>query len=193
MERVFIDPVIHSRRVERFQVAGMVMVAALVLGAFWMKWLLDDKDKPLHLPVMMSSVVAPALGVGYYMLKRNRRILMDTLWLRISDEGIKSSTPGGTVEIPWSEVERVRVGVKPSRSRTPDLLIKGRGGYVSAFMRWVDRSRPVPESSLLYPGRRFIYPGGERMDLCPENSGLVAAIKERVPAGKIEEGVLTTL
>lgn len=193
METIFIDPMIHSRRIERVRMAGMALIPLLVVAALWVRWMTADKDPSIRFPMMITSMLVPALGLGYYMLKRYRQVLMERTWFSMSDEGISRMTPAGPVSATWSEVEEVKIGLRPSATRMPDVLIKTPGGYISAYMRWVDRSGPVPEPSLLAPGRRFYYPGGEVKDLESGNSELVAAISRHVPPEKIKQGVMISL
>jgi hypothetical protein len=193
MARVFVDPMIRSRRLELVQTLAFGGILFVFLIVIWIKYLVGGGSGAFRMSLMLSSIVAAAFGVGYYMLKRNRGVMIDRMWLSVDDVGIRSMTPAGIVEVGWSEVIEVRIGMRPSRNRAPDILIKTEGGYVSAFMRWVDESGTVPEPSLTSPGLRFINPDGDEYMLGPENSQLVAALKEHVAPERIKEGVMVSL
>ncbi|HUT52151.1 MAG TPA: hypothetical protein VM658_02050 [bacterium] len=194
MERVFIDPVIHSRRLERVQTMAFAAIMILLLAAVWIKWKLSGGGEAgLRLCLMMSSIVAAAFGLGYYMLKRTRRVMRDHVLFIITDSGVRSERPDGVVEAGWDEIEEVRIGIMPSRNKMPDVLIKTGKGYIPAFLRWTDRAGPLPEPAIRSAGRGFISPDGSEFLLTPENSPLLQALRERLPREKFREGVLITL
>jgi hypothetical protein len=194
MERVFIDPVIHSRRIERFQSIAFAAILGLILAAVWFKWELSGGGKEgLRISLMMSSLVAAAFGLGYYMLKRTRRVMREHEFFVISDMGLRSERPDGVVAAGWDEIEEVRVGIMPSRNKTPDIMIKTKKGFISAFMRWTDRADKLPEPVILSGGRRFTAPGGEEFELTRANSRLLQALREWLPPEKFREGVLIGL
>ncbi len=192
MERVFIDPVMHSRRLERVQTAAFAAIMLLILAALWVKWAISGGEAGLRLSLMMSSIVAAACGLGYYMLKRTRRVVRDHSFFALTDEGVRSERLDGVVVARWEEIEEVRVGIMPSRNKMPDVLIKTGKGYIPAYMRLADRAGPMPEPAIRAAGRRFTGPEGA-FDLTPENSPLLKALRERLPPEKFREGVLITL
>ena len=192
MELVFIDPLIHSRRLERVQTAAFAAIMLLILAAVWIKWELSGGEAGLRLSLMMSSIVAAAFGMGYYMLKRTRRVMRDHVLFIITDAGIRSERPDGVVEAGWAEIEEVRIGIMPTRNKMPDVLIKTGKGFIPAFLRLSDRAGPLPEPAIRAAGRRFIGRDGV-FTLTPGNSALLQALRERLPPEKFREGVLITL
>jgi hypothetical protein len=193
MERVFIDPVMHSRRLERVQMAAFAAVMLLILAALWVKWMISGGgEAELRRSLMMSSIVAAAFGLGYYMLKRTRRVMREHVLFAVSDQGVRSERPDGVVEARWEEIEEVRIGMMPTRNKMPDVLIKTGKGFIPAFMRFSDRAGPLPEPAIRAAGRRFTGPEGVFM-LTPENSPLLRALRQRLPPEKFQEGVLITL
>jgi len=194
MEQTFVDPVIHSRRIERFNVSAFGLVMLIVLGAVWIRWYVGEREAAaLRLSLMMSSIVVASFFVGYYMMKHSRRLLMDGVWFLTSETGFQSVTLAGVYESDWSEVLEVRIGMRPSATKTPDVWIRTADGNVGAFMRWTPKSPALPEPIVLSGGRRFIAPDGRKITLTPDTSDLVAAISKRVPEEKIKRGVITSL
>lgn len=194
MERVFIDPMLQSSRVERAQFISLSAALLLAAGFFWLYWLgSGGPERGVQSPVLASSLVAPALGLGYYMIKRSRRSLLDRVWFSVSESGVKSMTPAGLLEAGWDEVDEVRIASRASRSRTPDILIRTSLGYAGVFMRFVDRDGLIPEPLLLKPGRGFRHPIEGVIELTPDNSQVVDALRRFAPADKIKEGVLISL
>jgi len=193
MARVFVDPMIHSARLARAQWLILVSILAGIAAFLWGRWLLSEGGASVRLTLASTGLIAAAGGLGYYMQKRLRGVMKDRTWLEISDAGIRQMTPAGLVEASWDEVIEVRVGLHPSRTRMPDVIIVTPEGAINAYMRLVDRGKGLPEPSLLSPGRRFVHPGGEVREVTPWNSELVAAVKEHVPGDKIKEGVMLSL
>jgi hypothetical protein len=185
---------VHSSRSLRLQLLVVAVALLAVAGLIWTSWWLKPGGRSdLRRPLAATSALIPAFFAGSYMIQRNRRVTMDRQMLILSADGLRWRTPVGITEVPWSAVEEVRIGMRPAAGRSPDVLIKTDAGYIGAFMRWVDAAGPIPEPSLLQPGRGFLYPGGERMMLSPENSPLVRALKEFCPREKIKEGAVISI
>ncbi len=194
MERTFVDPLMHSREVESFQLALLMFLfgSALVgLVTFW--YHSGASLAKLGDYLIMISIIVAAMGVTYYMVKRNRRAHADHTWFSVSETGLKSKTVGGEIEVSWEEVEEIRIAGRPSSGRSPDVLIKTRRGYIQAMMRWMESSEELPEPVLLKPGRAFRYPNGKKILVSPHSSQLVEALREYAPQGTIKEGVLISL
>lgn len=194
MEKIFVDPILHSRRAESIQVLVFGAVMAAIVLAIWTRWSLGGRGMDsVRSSLMLSSLVAAGFGVGYYMLKKNRRVMMDRAWLTVGDEGISSATPAGEVEFSWPEITEVMIASRPTRNKMPDIIIKTGRGSIGAFMRWVEKSETMPEPLLRAPGVLFISPGGGAYRLGPDSSALVKAIREHVPPEKIKEGAIISL
>ncbi len=194
MEKTFVDPLLHSRELLSFQLALLMFFFGSALVALFTFWYFSGASpKKLLDYLIMGSIIIAAMGVTFYMLKRNRRAHADHTWFVVSEWGLKSKTIAGLIEAPWEEVEEIRIGGRPSSSRSPDILVRTRQGYIYAMMRWMESSAEIPEPVLLKPGRAFRYSNGEEICLSPESSQMVTALREHAPPGIIKEGVLITL
>ncbi|MFO8057341.1 MAG: hypothetical protein R6V10_08610 [bacterium] len=194
MEKVFVDPLMHSREVESFQVALMMFLFGCGLVGLFTFWYFSGAPlSKLGDYLIMASVLVAGMGITYYMLKRNRRAHADHTWFSVSEEGIKSRTVSGLIEVSWEEVEEIRIADRPSSNRTADVLIRTSRGYIQAMMRFMEKKDELPEPRLLKPGRVFSYPDKSEVCISPETSELVTALREYAPAGIIKEGVLISL
>jgi len=189
--RTFVDPMVHSDRPAAVQSAAFGGILLLLFIGLWVYWWISGAEvETARLSMMLSGIVVAAFGIGYYMLKRNRGVVIDRVKLVIDDSGIKSENISGIVEFAWPEIDEVRISIRPSRNRMPDVIVRTRRGSLGVFMRWVDKDMPMPEPRLRAPGVKFVRPGGEEYVLTPENSELVKAIKEHLSPEKIKEGVI---
>jgi len=194
MAQVFVDPLVHSPRVERVHLLMLGgMLAAIDLG-LWLRWFLRGHDLiGFRLMLITTAIVAAAFFAGYYMMKRNRRILMARARLVVSEQGLVWESPAGRVEVQWGEVTELRIGMMASRTRTPDVYVQTERGALPAFMRWSDAAKPLPEPKFLSASGRFVFPDGQTRSVTPHNSELVAALAARVPAERIKRGVITSI
>jgi hypothetical protein len=193
MKNCFIDPVTHSRRVERIQLSTMTLVFLSIIVFSWIRWFSSDGKIPLQIILLVSAGTLGAGSVVYYMTTRVRMVLREHSWLEISESGVVSSTPTGIVEMKWDEISKIQIGKKPSKTKSPDIMIRSGFGQLGIFMRWVDKSGPIPEPVIWSPSSKFLYPDGKTVLLSPDNSGLVSAIKRFAPETLIEEGVLISI
>ncbi len=188
---VFVDPILYSARAGRVQLEAFSAVLLVAAAAVWIKWAAGPGGDP-RFPAMLTSIVFGGWGLGYYMMARNRGVMMEFARLEISESGFRSVTPAGEFSAGWDKVIEVQVCSRPSRGKSPDVRIKTEAGFVPAFMRWVDKSGPMPEPVLRSPGLKWRSSGGDEYVLGPHNSDLVRALEARLPAEKIIKGVLFT-
>ncbi len=189
MTRKFVDPFHYSKRAERLQITVMAVLPVCLAGVFWIRWWFSKGEIPVTAPLIFTGLVAPAFGLGYYMVKRARVLIREQTWIEVDKEGIRSITPAGEVFVTWPEIREIEVGLRPSRNRMPDMRIKTGRGAITAFMRYVEWRPELPEPVLSAPGLRFTGEYGA-YDLSAANSELVAALRERAGPGKMREGVL---
>jgi len=191
--RVFVDPLLFTSRTDRLR-SGFLLV--LLLGAatlFWVRWYTSHGEMSIMFPIIVTGLVVPLWGLGYYIQRVYKSVLKGEFYVKLSPEGLESMTPAGAVNVTWDEVKEVKMGLRPSRTSEPDLIIRTDKGYIKALMRMVDRDGTLPEPSLKSPGRVFCYPGGVRKTLTPGNSELVMAIKEYVSDEKFREEAFISL
>ena len=189
----FADPVTLSRRVEKIQILTIASVFLAVAIVSWIRWFFSDGSIALQIVLLINAALLAAGSLVYYMSARVRAVLREHSWFEISEEGVVSSTPTGIVQMKWDEVDKIQIGDKPSKTKSPDIMIRSGSGQLGIFMRWVDKSDPIPEPVIWSPSSRYRYPDGKIIELSPDNSAMVLAIKRFAPASLIEEGVIISI